>query len=280
VAASIVAKLGDYFGVIPQQLTRESRKITPEALGGYEAFLRMREYSFALTEETFSRALEGLEKVRERTPDSGMVWAMLANLYADNNTLWSGDLDISLERALGCARKGAYLEPQNQYVRAIFAYMHFLVNDRDGFFREAEAALELNPNSLMLTAFLGWMLAVVGEWDRGLHLLERRMTPSLHFPGWFHMAPCLHFYGDGRYEPAYQQALRIQTPRFLWDSLLRAAALGQLGRSAEARRALDELLQLRTDFPTIARRRIGYFAKTDGLIDDILEGLRKAGLKI
>jgi adenylate cyclase len=280
VAASVVAKLGDYFGVIPQQMTRESRTITPEALGGYQAFLRMREYSFALTEEAFSRALEGLEHVSKHSPDSGMVWAMLANLYADNNTLWSGDLDVSMERALACARKGANLEPQNQYARTIFAYLHLLVNERDGFFREAEAALELNPNSLMLTAFLGWMFAIAGEWDRGLQLLERRMTPSPYFPGWFHMAPCLRLYGDGRYEPAYRRALRIQTPRFLWDPLLRAAALGQLGRSTEARRALDELLQLRTDFPSSAPRHIGYFAKTDGLVHAILEGLSNAGLKI
>lgn len=67
-------------------------------------------------------------------------------------------------------------------------------------------------------------------------------------------------------------------PEFLWDWLLRAASLGQLGRLAEARQALDVLIELRTDFPSSARRRIGFFLKGDDGIDDLLEGLKKAGL--
>jgi tetratricopeptide (TPR) repeat protein len=183
-----------------------------------------------------------------------------------------------MEKALEHARKGAHIEPQNQYVRAIFAYLYFLVGNLDGFFLEAETALELNPSSATLTAFLGWTLALAGEWGRGLHLLEKGMASNHHYPAWFHMAPCLHHYGEGRFQAAYQQALRIQMPQLFWTWLLRAAALGRLGRTAEARQALDLLLELRPDFTSTARQRIGFFVKAEDRVNGLVEGLKKAGL--
>lgn len=280
IAAEVSARIADSYGIISQKLTGESHENSAEHIGPHEAFLRLREYTLALSRENFSAAWQALEHARISDPHSGMVWSMLANLCADDNTLWSGKLKVPMQKALEYARKGAYLEPRNQHVRAIFAYLRFLVGDLGGIYSEAETALVLNPHSLTLTAFLGWLLALAGKWDRGLRLLESGMASNPHYPTWFHMAPFLHLYGDGRFEPAYEQALKIQMPELLWDPLLRAAALGQLGRSAEGRQALDELLDLRPDFPATSRRRIGFFVKGDDRIDGLLEGLIKAGLKI
>ncbi len=280
IAVEVAARIADSYGIISQKLTYGLHEDSLEDIGPQEAFLRLREYTIALSRETFWAAWEALEHARGRSPNSGMVWSMIANLCADDNALWAGKLKVSMEKTLEHARKGARLEPRNQYVRAILAYLHLLVGDLDGFFPEAENALVLNPNSLTLSAFLGWTLALAGEWDRGLCLLQKGMASNPHYPPWFHMAPCLHHYANGRFEPAYQQALRIQMPEFLWDWLLRAASLGRLGRSAEARQALDVLIELRPDFPSSARQRIGYFVKGDDGIDDLLEGLKKAGLSI
>lgn len=280
IAAEAAGKLGDYYGVMTQQLTGEALETTREATKRQEAFVRMREYTFALTKETFAATLETLKQVGQRDPNSGMVWAMLANLYADDNTLWFGVHGVPMETALAYARKGAYLEPQNQYVRVILAYQHFLLGDRGEFVREADVALALNPNSMTLTAFLGWLMALHGQWDRGLDMLGKGMAASPQHPGWFYMAPCLHQYAGGQYEAAYQHALKIRTPRLLWDPMLRAAALGRLGRSAEARAALEELLDTRPDFPSDARRRIGFFVKAAEHAEGLLEGLKLAGLVI
>ena len=60
---------------------------------------------------------------------------------------------------------------------------------------------------------------------------------------------------------------------------MRAACLGQLGREAEARAAFDELLNLRPEFceqPHLLHQ----VDLLDGLAEQLLEGLRKAGLDI
>jgi hypothetical protein len=67
-------------------------------------------------------------------------------------------------------------------------------------------------------------------------------------------------------------------PQLFWDPVLRAAVLGQLGRLAEARRAVAELLQLKPDFRSCARGLIGFYVKIEDHIEGILEGLKKAGL--
>ena len=68
-------------------------------------------------------------------------------------------------------------------------------------------------------------------------------------------------------------------PQLFWDPLLRAAALGRLGREQEGARALAELLHLRPDFPAAGPFLISCYAKFPYLVEGLLDGLRLAGLK-
>jgi adenylate cyclase len=280
IAANVAGKIGGYFGVIPRKLARESRGKAPEDLETYEAFLRMHQYSLSISKETFCVALEALEHAHRRDPASGTAWAMLANLYADNNTLWLTAPIPTMEEALAYARRGVLVAPQNQYAHTMLAHLHFLVDQRDDFFREAELAVGLNPNSPMHTAFLGWDMALYGEWDRGQRLMERGIELNPYYPGWFHLAPYLYHFSEGRYEEAYQEALKFQSPQLFWDPLLRAAILGELDRLDEARVAVTELLRLKTDFPSCAKHLIGFYVKAEDQIQGLLDGLSKAGLTI
>ena len=107
---------------------------------------------------------------------------------------------------------------------------------------EAETALALNPNAPGPIGFLGWLLALYGEWERGLAILKKGMELNPHYPGWFHMAPYFYHFLQERYEEAYHEARAFQMPQLFWDPLLRAAALGRLGRETEGAKALAELL--------------------------------------
>jgi adenylate cyclase len=92
------------------------------------------------------------------------------------------------------------------------------------------------------------------------------------------MAPFFYHYLQGDCEEAYQEALAFKMPQFFWDPLLRAAVLGRMGREKEGAQALAELLHLRPDFPAAGRFIISCYAKFPYLIDELLDGLRQAGL--
>jgi adenylate cyclase len=205
---------------------------------------------------------------------------MLACLYANDCAISHPDAQTIMEKAVALARKGAFLEPQNQLVRALLAYVFFVSGLKEHFFREAEQALQLNPNSPDIAALLGWGMALHGEWARGLPLLESGMQSNPFHPGWLHLAPYLNYYRQGQFDEAYYEAEKFNTPQLFWNPLLRAAALGQLGKDREAGVAVAELLEIRTDFSDCGRKLIGYFVKDPDLVEILVEGLRKAGLEV
>jgi hypothetical protein len=59
-----------------------------------------------------------------------------------------------------------------------------------------------------------------------------------------------------------------------------ASACGHLGRRTEAKAAVRDLLALDPEFAAHARSKVGTWHFASGLMDPILEGLRKAGLSI
>lgn len=279
IARQVAGRIGSLYGIIPQTLSREARKKPPESLETYEAFLRFYHHATILSPQTFSETLSVLEQAVTRDPESGFAWGLLAFLYGHSYSLQLAPMESPLEHALVAAQKGAALEPENQITRAALAHVHFFRNERELFLPEAETALALNPNAPAIIGFLGWLLALYGEWERGLAILRKGMELNPHYPGWFHIAPYFYHFLQERYEEAYHEARTFQMPQLFWDPLLRAAALSRLGRDQEAAQAMAELLQLRPDFSTRARFLISCYVKFDSLIDAILDGLRQAGLK-
>ena len=234
IARIVTARVGSEYGIIPRTLSRESRKKPPESLETYEALLHFYHYVTLLTPEAFSQALRVLDHAVARDPECGLAWSMLGLLYFHNHTLQFSSAETPLEKAATFIHQGAALEPHNQLVRSALANLHFLRNERRLCLREAEKALDLNPNASGWVGFLGWLLALYGEWERGLAILAKGVELNPYYPGWFHMAPCLDFYRRGRYLEAYQEAQQLRMPQLFWDPLLRAAALGELGRTREA----------------------------------------------
>jgi hypothetical protein len=65
-----------------------------------------------------------------------------------------------------------------------------------------------------------------------------------------------------------------------WDDVMLAALLGQLGRIDEARPHVERVIDQKSDFAVRARELIRRSLKIDTVIDDLMEGLRLAGLPV
>ena len=68
-------------------------------------------------------------------------------------------------------------------------------------------------------------------------------------------------------------------PGFFYAQAALAAAHGQLGQREAAEKAAREVLALRPDFATVARREYAKWYDTED-IERLVDGLRKAGLEI
>jgi len=278
IAHRVVGEIADHYGSISRRLSRESRKKPPVDLHAYDAVLRFYHYETLLTPEAFKEALEALERAIEIDPEYGLAWAMLGHLHADNHALGFCEIEASLEKALTFAQKGVALAPEDQFARDALTLVHFHRGDKESFLKNVEQTIALNPNSPYVVGVAGWHMALYGEWERGLTLMGKGMKLNPYHPTWFHLATYLDHYRRCEYENALAEALKFNYPELFWDPLMRAAALGQMGRGREAKTAVGELLKLEPDFAARGRRLIRNYVKVDDLVQTIIEGLRKAGL--
>jgi tetratricopeptide (TPR) repeat protein len=145
---------------------------------------------------------------------------------------------------------------------------------------EAEAALDLNPESLVYLEWIGWVMTLAGDSDRGAEIVRRALARNPHVIPVAHHALYLAHLRRGEMEDAYVAALQYRDPTSYLRPLMRASCLGHLGRLDEAKGAVSELLATKPDFALRGRTLMGRLVKATDLIDSIADGLEKAGLKI
>jgi adenylate cyclase len=276
----IITNIASEYGVIPRKLYHEARKKLQPDLQTYDAIFRFYHYQSHLTAETYLAAFNALEQAVARNPECGIACAMLADLYMNAYALDLPGGDIGIERAADLIRLAINTEPGNQLVRIISALRYFHLNQRADFLREIEKAKALNPSSPLRLGSIGYFLALYGEWDRGRQLLDKAMAMNDNYPVWYHGVTCAFYYRQKKYKEAYAEALQYDLPGFFWAPVLRGACLGQLQHYEEAREQISQLLELKPDFPQKARPLIQRFIKEDPLVDHVIQGLQKAGLKI
>jgi len=278
IARSVVAAIASEYGIIARRLAAESRKKPPAELDTYEAMLRYYTHQIAPTPESGKVCLIALQRAAEREPEYGPVWSGLATIHCQLYTMDAPGFGESLDTALRFARCGVSLEPGSQLGRLILAYASYLADDSNAFEQESETALALNPNSPYTLGTIGYFHAMRGEFERGLPMLDRAMAVNPCHPHWFHAGYVIHLLSQRNFEGALAE-LEKHDPFFtFWLPVAFGATLGNLGRVDEARVYLQQVESQKPDFAARARQLLQRSLKIDRVIDDVIDGLRRAGL--
>jgi len=278
IARSVVAAIASEYGIIARRLAAESRRKAPAELDTYEALLRYYTHQITPSPESAQACLAALRRAAEREPDHGPVWSALATLHCQMYTFDAPGFERGLETALEYARRGVSLEPASQLGRLILAYASHLADDVEAFEQEAETALALNPNSPYTVGAIGYFHVMRGSFERGLPMLERAMAVNPCHPNWFHAGRVIHLLARRSFEEALAELEKYDPFFSFWLPVVRASVLGNLGRLDEARTHLDEVLAQKPDFAPRARELIRRSLKDDAIIDDLIDGLDRAGL--
>ena len=273
-------KVAGEHGIIAEALSSESKDKPPSDLTTYEAILRYYQYDMAVSLDTFHRALEALEAAVKTEPDCGQIWSMLGRLYVANISLEHCDIETPLDRAVAITEKGVLLNPASQRARTWLAFARMLCNQIPAARAEVERALALNPNSLFFMDILGYLLTLLGEWERGPALLRKAIRLNPYYRPYVHYGLWGDFFRREEYEQAYTESLNFRMTGNFWEPLAQAATLGQLGRIEEGRKATEALLKLKPDFQRRGRVLIGHFAKFEDILERMIEGLRRVGVSI
>jgi TolB-like protein/Flp pilus assembly protein TadD len=275
----IVATVADQYGVLPRSMSEALRNKSEEALTPHEAVLRAFKYFSHMSVEEHAVVRGILERTVRETPDHADSWALLAMMYRGEFAQGYNARPNPLDRALAAARRAVDLAPTHALGHYALAAVYFFRKEKVPFRVEAERALSLNPYDAGAKAYTGLLIACAGEWEKGCEMVESAMRLNPNCPGYFYFARCWGSYRLGKYEQTLEALAQANTPKYFHVPAIQAAALGQLGRHEEARKAIQDLLALRPDFATAARQEYSKWYD-DEHVEQILDGLRKAGLEI
>lgn len=275
----IVSTVADGYGALPYSMNDVVRSKPPDQLSPYEAVLRGFGAGHRISPEEHAIARSCLERAVEQAPGYADAWAMLSGVYADEYGFGFNPRPDPLGRALQAARRATDAAPSSSLGQSFLAKTLFFRKDFHAMRSAAEQAISLNPMNGSMLAHIGSFLAYSGDWERGCALMERGMQLNPRHPGWYWFPLAWNAYRKEDYRGALNYSLKINLPGFFATYEVLAATYGQLGEQQAASQALGEMLKLVPNFGQAAPMLKSIWF-SPGMVERVLEGLRKAGLQI
>jgi adenylate cyclase len=262
------------------ELQRAMRK-PPESLDAWAACQRGRWHLSKRTVGDLALAEKLFQKAIDLDPGFAGGYTGLASVHATAFDL-KGTRPSELNNLiLELARRAIALDPSNADARLCLGNALRGAGDYKGALAEAQRALTITPNLTSAHDLLGATLIVSGQPKEGLAALETCIRLDPRHPNLasrlMRIAMGLYFLREyERSAEAAQEGIRL-FPDFPNNYRWLAAALGQLGRSEEAKEALEKAVAVGpASFDTYVRRRVPWMRPEDHA--HMLEGLRKAGM--
>jgi TolB-like protein/DNA-binding winged helix-turn-helix (wHTH) protein len=266
-----------------------ARRKPADNLQAYDLLLRSRFTFGQQTRDALEESYRLLQHAVELDPNYSLALAWLAR------TQWSIDSQhfrfpsaAEVDRYVHLAQRAVELAPDDPEVLVVAS----LVISQPGCDpTEATAlvdrALGLNPNSAEAWAMSGMLRALAGEVETALEHLDRsvQLCPMNLWANWHNAAFAWTHFAAGCYEEALvwiERGLR-RNPNHVVFLKHKAAVLGLLGRTNEARQVVHHLCTSVPDLTISRLRDIGLILHDHSsgrvsLRDAQFEGLRRAGL--
>jgi adenylate cyclase len=186
-----------------------------------------------------------------------------------------------LRRGFADARAAVALDDRDAFAHYVLGRILSLLGQLDEGIAELRSAIDLNPSFAQAHHGLASSLIAAGRSAEAIEEADKALRLSPFDP---HRWAFLTIRGAaslalGDYDSAVEwsrKATRLTT--LFWPYAHLTCALGHLGRTVEAKAALDDLLRVKPDFSTDLIRRLLSFRRDPVRLAQYLEGLRKAGL--
>jgi TolB-like protein len=231
-----------YSGAIVTAERDAAKRKPPKSLTAYDLYLLAIEARERATLEGLEQAVTLLERSLGIDPAFSRAWTALAVTYADLAEMrgYPAELQAARETA---ARKAVELDPADPAAHAALATVYMDQGDAGRAEAEFDKALALNPGSAdLLAIYAGWA-SDFGLPEQGVEAAERAMRLNPAIPAWAVYNVGYAYFMAGRHGAALRMLDRLPKEAYTPAThVYRAAALGALGRTEEAKHAVAEAL--------------------------------------
>jgi adenylate cyclase len=253
----------------------------PESLGAWEAYQRGLWHWGKRTAADHEQAKQFFQRAIAIDAGFSAPYVALAQAFLDDAAdFGSRSVEDAAELSAGWAQKAIAIDPEDADARAVVSILAGTLGKWDEAHDQASLARASNPNSPMaVLAEANGLLFTgrPGEARQGF-MACLRIDPRGPLRGWAMRQIVLSYYYERDYVGAAEAARRLvaRYPGISGNYRWLAVALGQLGRTEEARAALQKALDVSPgSFEFYTRHRPPWLRPEDH--EHMLEGLRKAG---
>ncbi|NNK93766.1 MAG: adenylate/guanylate cyclase domain-containing protein [Desulfobacterales bacterium] len=275
IVQSIVVALA--VNVSQAERTRAMRK-EPQDLEAYDYLLQGWAHYYRRTRASSFLASEMFAKAAELDPQYAAAYVGLGWVeYSKVGYGWTEFPQRALESAFVYGRKAVEIDSASALAHALLCNVYTFQNQYELAIREAEQALELNPNDAYTYGQMGWTLLWAGRLDDAVASLEMslRLDNTSVRNAWLHLGTA--FYLKENYEQALEILEKgvVKRPDYVGYYIVLAATYAQLGRTPEAASAVQTVRRLDPFFEV---ESFGTAFRESAHRVAIADGLRKAGL--
>jgi adenylate cyclase len=278
IAVAVTRAIGP---VVDDAEQRRALRKPPTNLGAWEAYQRGQWYLTRFRSEDLPQAREFFNRALELDATLAAAHTSLAMLFVREAMMHATrPFREALRLAEDELQKAVELDPNDANAHAYRAEVAGILGDHAAGFGYVERALSIDQNCAIAHHYKGWLQMLTGRPFEGRQSilwgirLDPRRASFLNVRSHVVMS----YYIQCDYEAAVAEATRLiaDRPGSPYSLGWLAAALGQLGRSDEARVALDEAI---ATAPDVLHQYVEQRALMMGQVvcDHLVEGLRKAG---
>ena len=281
IANRVVQTLAQPYGIIFREKSKDMEGTLPQFLTSYQCMLEFYNYWRTLSLPLHATVQKCLERVVAEDPDYSEAYSALAMVYANVYRYGfkpDGVTFDPLPKALDLARHAIELAPDSVQGYKALHLVYWLMNDVDRSFEAAERGLALNPNDSEIMADLGGRLCLVGNWERGLPLVQEAYARNPGQPGLYRIVTSLRFYLNGQYKEALAEIEKADIPSVIHYHVILAMTHAQLGLMKEADADVKEILKIDPAYGDNVVADLKKHNVYPDLVRAVVDGLRKAGL--
>ena len=281
IVEQIVAKIAGGYGVIESSEARSAARKSLEQIQAYDLVLRARETMQSdWNSETFHSAKESLRQAIALDPLNARALREMAWLAVLGQAFRFDETPMPPQDIIAQATKAVQLDPADARARMVAASAYFYNGQLDLFEQEAQAAMALDPYDAEIMAIFGYMIAISGQWQRGVALAEKAYALNADAAaGWYHTTMYLNSYLRGDYERALELIRQDPGRQSAYLYVGYIPIYGELGRKQEA---LENWRKLLAEQPNWSAESFKTWWRTRNMRDEdiakLMDGVYKSGV--
>ncbi len=255
----------------------------PQHFDAWDCYQRGLWHLWGFTVPDMQAAEAMFRRAAEIDPRFARAYGALAYVHLQSAVLRPpADRPALIELALQDARRAVALDDQDSMNLCVLGRAHCFLQDYEESIARLEEAVALNPSFAQAWYALGFTFLFSGREEEAIACIERatELSPrDPHLASFHAMRAMAHLLlGDLEAAAALtRQAVRVPNAKH-WPFAVHAAALGLLGREAEARAAAAALRARHPGYSIATAQGDLFFCRETSRIAPFLEGLRRAGV--